>query len=90
VGGVRSASWEPPGRVALVRRDDDPVVSLGLRTVHRLPGAGQAPEGHGHHYGAELGAAWREDLVSSLARRPGARPAGRLRTAAPWVRRARR
>ena len=76
VGGVRSASWEAPGRVALVRHDDDPVVTLGLRTVHRLPGAGQAPEGHGHHYGAELGAAWREDL-GALARPPAGCPPGR-------------
>ena len=86
-GGVRSAWWEPIGRVTLVRHVDDPVVRLGVRTLHRLPGAGKAPEGRGHRYGAELGVAWRENLagaphrvpvtvVPGTAADPGPRPAG--------------
>ena len=62
VGGLRSAWWPERGRVSLVGHDDDPVVRLGLRTLHRLPGAGSAPAGSGHHYGSELGAAWVENL----------------------------
>lgn len=59
VGGIGSARWEPIGRVTFVGHDDDPVVHLGLRTLPRLPAAGSAPEGSGHHYGRELEEAWR-------------------------------
>lgn len=72
VGGVRSAWWEPLGRVAFVRHDDDPVVRLGVRTLHLLPSAGGAPEGHGHHYGAELDEAWRANLAGGVGAGAGA------------------
>lgn len=75
VGGVGSASWSPPGRVGLVRHDDDPVTHLrplAPAWVWRaLPGAGAVPEGTGHRYGRELEAAWAENLgTSSGAERP--------------------
>lgn len=81
VGGIGSAHWAPPGRVRLVRHDDDPVVRLSLRdgvralarTVRALPGAGSAPEGRGHHCGRELDVAWRAALPrAASARRPSA------------------
>lgn len=72
VGGIRSAWWPPRGRVALVGHDDDPVVRLGLRTLHRLPHAGAAPEGEGHHYGRELEVAWQENLMGVGRPRDGA------------------
>lgn len=82
VGGIGSARWEPRGRVRLVRHDNDPVVRLSLHdgvvalvaTLRALPGAGRAPEGHGHHYGRELDVAWRAALPRRVPAGPVASP----------------
>lgn len=71
VAGIGSATWSPPGRVGLVRHDDDPVTRLRplapARVWRALPGAGRAPDGCGHRYGPELAAAWAANLGAEAA-----------------------